>query len=108
MGYGVATGNDIMFHFTTDTDTQKINEEQKIDFKKEANKLGIKEEKNNPFPEFIVMASILIASEEGDTICDPFGGSTTGKIAKGLKRKFIGFSKDKKTYTEALKIAGLK
>ena len=108
LGYGVATGNDIMFHFTTDTDTQKINEEQKIDFKKEATKLGIKEEKNNPFPEFIVMVSILTASEEGDTILDPFGGITTGKIARGLNRKFIGYSKDPKTYTEALEIAALK
>ena len=108
MGYGVATENDILFHFTTDTDTPKINEEQKISYTKEANKLGIKEEKNNPFPEFIVMVSILTASEEGDPILDPFGGSTTGKIARGLNRKFIGFSKDKKTYTKALKIAGLK
>jgi hypothetical protein len=40
LGYGVATGNDILFHFTTDTDTQKINEEQKIDFKKEATQIG--------------------------------------------------------------------
>jgi hypothetical protein len=108
LGFGVATGNDILFHFTTDTETQKINVEQKIDFKKEASKLGIKEEKNNPFPEFIVMLSILTASEEGDVVLDIFGGITTGKIARGLNRKFIGYSKDPKTYTEALKIAGLK
>lgn len=107
LGYGVATGNDIMFHFTTDTDTQKIYNEQKIDFKKEASKLGIKEEKNNSFPEFIVMVSILTASEEGDVVLDPFGGITTGKIARGLNRKFIGYNKDPKTYTEALKIASL-
>jgi len=107
LGYGVATGNDILFQFTTDTETQKINEDQKIDFKKEASKLGIKEEKNNPFPEFIVMVSILTASEEGDVVLDPFGGITTGKIARGLNRKFIGYNKDPKTYTEALKIASL-
>lgn len=107
LGYGVATGNDILFHFTTDTDTQKIYNEQKIDFKKEASKLGIKEEKNNSFPEFIVMVSILTASEEGDVVLDPFGGITTGKIARGLNRKFIGYNKDPKTYTEALKIASL-
>ena len=108
LGYGVATGNDILFHFTTDTDTQKINEEQNYNFKTEAIKLRIKEEKNNPFPEFIVMVSILTASEEGDTILDPFGGITTGKIAKGLKRKFIGYSKDPKSYTEALEISSLR
>ena len=107
LGYGVATGNDILFHFTTDSDTQKIYKEQKIDFKKEASKLGIKEEKNNSFPEFIVMVSILTASEEGDVVLDPFGGITTGKIARGLNRKFIGYNKDPKTYTEALKIASL-
>ena len=107
LGYGVATGNDILFHFTTDSDTQKIYNEQKIDFKKEASKLGIKEEKNNSFPEFIVMVSILTASEEGDVVLDPFGGITTGKIARGLNRKFIGYNKDPKTYTEALKIASL-
>jgi DNA modification methylase len=39
---------------------------------------------------------------------DPFGGITTGKIAKGLKRKFIGYNKDPKTYTEALQIAALR
>ena len=33
LGYGVATGDDILFHFTTDSDTQKIYKEQKIDFK---------------------------------------------------------------------------
>jgi DNA modification methylase len=54
------------------------------------------------------MLSILTASEEGDVVLDIFGGITTGKIARGLNRKFIGYSKDPKTYTEALKIAGLK
>ena len=53
------------------------------------------------------MVSILTASEEGDVVLDPFGGITTGKIARGLNRKFIGYNKDPKTYTEALKIASL-
>lgn len=44
------------------------------------------------FPETLVKDHILSWSNENDIILDPFMGSgTTGKIAKLLNRKFIGF-----------------
>ena len=42
-------------------------------------------------PESLLQRIIMIASEEGQTVLDPFLGSgTTGVVAKRLKRKFIG------------------
>lgn len=44
-----------------------------------------------PFPEKLVNDHIITWSVQGDTVLDPFMGSgTTGKIAKLLKRDFIG------------------
>jgi len=44
-----------------------------------------------PFPEKLAEDHILSWSNEGDTVLDPMMGSgTTGKMAKILKRKFIG------------------
>jgi site-specific DNA-methyltransferase (adenine-specific) len=44
------------------------------------------------FPEQLAKDHILSWSNEGDVILDPFAGSgTTLKVAKQLKRKFIGF-----------------
>jgi len=43
-------------------------------------------------PETLLERIILIGSQQGDTILDPFLGSgTTGVVAKKLKRNFIGF-----------------
>jgi DNA modification methylase len=48
-----------------------------------------------PFPEQLAHDHILSWSNEGDTILDPFMGSgTTGKMAKQLKRDFIGIELD--------------
>ena len=45
-----------------------------------------------PFPEDIVKLPILQTTIEGDVVLDPFMGSgTTGKVARGLGRKFIGY-----------------
>ena len=44
-----------------------------------------------PFPEQLAHDHIISWSSEGDTVLDPMMGSgTTGKVAKILKRKFIG------------------
>ena len=48
---------------------------------------------NHPavFPEKLVSDHIVSWSNEGDTVLDPMMGSgTTGKMAKLLKRNFIG------------------
>jgi DNA modification methylase len=55
------------------------------------------------FPEKLVHDHIISWSNEGDTVFDPFLGSgTTGKMARVLKRKFIGIEKDE-TYFEIAK-----
>ncbi len=47
------------------------------------------------FPEQLASDQIISWSNEGDTIFDPFMGSgTTGKMAKLLKRNFIGIELD--------------
>jgi len=44
------------------------------------------------YPEELVERIIKVASNEGDIILDPFIGSgTTARVAKDLKRKFIGY-----------------
>lgn len=44
-----------------------------------------------PFPEKLAADHIISWSNEGDTVLDPFMGSgTTGKMAKELKRNFVG------------------
>src|SRR3989338_58559 len=46
-------------------------------------------------PEKLLERIILIGSEEGDTVLDPFMGSgTTGAVAKQLNRNFIGLEID--------------
>lgn len=46
-------------------------------------------------PEKLLERIILIGSEEGDTVLDPFMGSgTTGVVAKQLNRNFIGIEID--------------
>ena len=47
-----------------------------------------------PFPENLARDHIISWSNEGDTVLDPMMGSgTTGKMAKVLKRNFIGIEK---------------
>ena len=47
-----------------------------------------------PFPENLARDHIISWSNEGDTVLDPMMGSgTTGKMAKILKRNFIGIEK---------------
>ena len=54
-------------------------------------------------PEYLLERIILAASEQGDTIIDPFVGSgTTGVVAKKLGRKFIGIDNELK-YLEIAK-----
>lgn len=50
-----------------------------------------------PFPEKLVENCILLTSEEGDLIVDPFLGSgTTALVSKKLNRSFIGIEMDEK------------
>ena len=45
-----------------------------------------------PFPEDIVHLPILMATEEGDLVLDPFMGSgTTGRVSNAHKRFFVGY-----------------
>ena len=45
-----------------------------------------------PFPENIITLPILQTTNEGDLILDPFMGTgTTGRVANGLGRRFVGF-----------------
>jgi len=62
--------------------------------------------KNHPatFPEQLVNDHIISWSNEGDTVLDPMMGSgTTGKMAKLLKRNFIGIEKDPEYFEIAKK-----
>lgn len=50
-------------------------------------------------PETLLQRIILIASNEGDTVLDPFTGSgTTGAVAKQLNRNFIGIEINKEYF----------
>ena len=43
-------------------------------------------------PEILLERILLLGSQQGDTVLDPFLGSgTTGVVAKRLKRNFVGF-----------------
>ena len=45
-----------------------------------------------PFPEQIVTLPVLQTTDRGDLVLDPFMGSgTTGKVANGLGRRFVGY-----------------
>jgi len=60
-------------------------------------------EHNAPFPEKLANDHILSWSNEGDTVFDPFMGSgTTGKMAKQLKRNFIGIELDENYFQIAV------
>ena len=51
-----------------------------------------------PFPEDIVHLPILMATDEGDLVLDPFMGSgTTGRVSNAHKRFFVGY--DVKRYS---------
>lgn len=55
------------------------------------------------FPEQLAKDHIISWSNEGDLVYDPFAGSgTTAKMAKLLKRNFIGSEKVKKYYEIAM------
>ena len=55
-----------------------------------------------PFPEQLVNNCLLLSTEEGDVVLDPFMGSgTTGVAAQNLNRQFIGVEKDKIYYEQA-------
>lgn len=48
-----------------------------------------------PFPETLVRNCILLSTEEGDTVLDPFMGSgTTAIVAQSLDRLHLGFEMD--------------
>ncbi|HPI19094.1 MAG TPA: site-specific DNA-methyltransferase [Candidatus Kapabacteria bacterium] len=50
-------------------------------------------------PESLLQRIILLGSNEGQTVLDPFTGSgTTGVVAKKLNRNFIGIEKSKEYY----------
>ena len=54
------------------------------------------------FPEKLAYDQIVSWTNEGDTVLDPFMGSgTTGKMAKGTKRAFIGIEIDEKYFAIA-------
>jgi len=54
-------------------------------------------------PETLMQRIILIASNEGDIVLDPFTGSgTTGVVAKKLNRKFIGIEISKEYFDIAM------
>ena len=54
------------------------------------------------YPEELIERIVRVASNEGDIVLDPFIGSgTTARVAKDLKRKFIGYD----TNLEYIKIA---
>ena len=56
------------------------------------------------FPERLVERCILLGSNEGDTVLDPFmGRGTTGVVARRLNRKFIGIEKSKDILSKAVK-----
>jgi DNA modification methylase len=60
-----------------------------------------------PIPYELARRIILLTTEEGDTIIDPFAGSGTILLAaKNLKRDYIGFEIDKK-YFDYMKLKGL-
>ena len=45
-----------------------------------------------PFPEDLVHLPVLMATDEGDLVLDPFMGSgTTGKVATNHQRRFVGY-----------------
>lgn len=51
------------------------------------------------FPDELVRRCILMSTEEGDIVFDPFLGSgTTAIVAKNLNRQFIGIEKEKEYY----------
>lgn len=56
------------------------------------------------FPEELVERCILMTTEEGDTVFDPYMGSgTTGVVARRLNRKFIGIEIDENYFNLAKK-----
>lgn len=57
-----------------------------------------------PIPEKLVERLILLTTQKGDLIIDPFmGGGTVGKVAVELKRRFIGVEICKEYYEIAYK-----
>jgi DNA modification methylase len=48
-----------------------------------------------PFPETLVRNCILLSTQPGDTVLDPFMGSgTTAVVSKQLGREYLGFEID--------------
>ncbi len=59
-------------------------------------------------PESLLQRIILLGSNEGQTVLDPFTGSgTTGVVAKNLNRNFIGIEINKEYYEIAKKRIGV-
>jgi len=57
-----------------------------------------------PFPPKLVENCLLLATDEGDVVLDPFLGSGTScYVAKGMNRQYIGIEIDKDYYNDALK-----
>lgn len=61
-----------------------------------------------PFPEDLVRRAIKLTTEEGDIVLDPFVGSgTTCRVAKNLRRRFVGFDLKPEFVSMAQKRLGL-
>ncbi len=55
-----------------------------------------------PYPERLVAPCVLAATQEGDTVLDPFCGSgTTGAVAVRLGREFVGIDLDEQACEHA-------
>src|SRR5262249_35647222 len=53
-------------------------------------------------PEALIARVILAASRPNDLVLDPFAGTgTTGAVAKRLRRRFVGFEREKEYVTAA-------
>lgn len=57
-----------------------------------------------PFPEQLVRNCLLLATDEGDVVLDPYSGSgTTCYVAKSMGRSFLGIEIDPAYYKDSLK-----
>ena len=61
----------------------------------------------NQIPLELMERIILLSTNEGDTICDPFMGTgTTGQACINTNRKFIGIEQSKEHFEIAVKRLG--
>jgi len=73
----------------------------KVDHKGEVWRIVPKKQGDHPapFPQELVRNCMLLSTEDGDKVLDPFSGSgTTGVVAKKLSREFVGIEISKMYY----------